>query len=107
MSRLAGYLAGLSWAALAVVTLAGAMFRNPSLPAINGIMVTVFAAIGVFVAWRAVTIDRLLRTLPISILTRRARQVELVASLAMLVLGTLCLAAATHRVWSEGAAVFG
>ncbi|KGM48916.1 hypothetical protein ATO9_09435 [Pseudooceanicola atlanticus] len=107
MSRLVGYLASLSWGGLAAVTLVGAIFRNPSLPAINYVMVAVFAAIGAFVAWRAAAIDQLLCGLPASKETRRARQVEFIASSAMLGLGAVCLTGASLRIWSEGAAVFG
>ncbi|MBN9888966.1 hypothetical protein [Salipiger abyssi] len=107
MNRLVDYIAGLSWVGLAAVPLVGAIFRNPSLSAINDIMVTVFTTIGAFVAWRAATIDRLLCDLPDCMETRRARQVELIATLAMLGFGTLCLTGASLRIWSEGAAVFG
>lgn len=102
-----GHIAGLSWMALAAVTLAGAIFRSPSLFAINFAMVAIFAAVGAFVVWRAITIDRLLASVPDSIQALRTRQVELVASFSMLVVGLACLAGAVKRVWSEGASVFG
>lgn len=107
MNRLAGYLAGLSWVALAAATLAGAVLRNPSLPEINYFMVAVFAAIGAFVMCRTAAFDRLLRACPATIETRHVRRLDLTASLSMLVLGAACVSGASLRVWSEGRAVFG
>ena len=97
INRVLGYAAALSWLGLATVTAAGTLTTQASLLHVNWTMAGVFATIGLFVAWRTASIERLRSRNPAIPEIERFLPIEAISVTEMLLAGILCMLAAGCR----------
>ncbi|MGR3313986.1 hypothetical protein [Roseovarius indicus] len=107
LNSISGSLAAFSWFLLSLVTVAGVVAHGPENLKINTVMAGVFVSIAVFLAWRTRAVARLRRNHPADPATSSFLRTQLIADLAMTLLGLTLASAAGLRVWLEGMPVFG
>lgn len=106
LTRWIGYLAAVSWFLLAILT-AGSSLLRMSTVTINIAIAVIFAAIALFVLWRARTIAGVARKIEFPDALGRLLMVEAATSAGFLIVGVLLLSGVASRVFGEGVPVFG
>jgi uncharacterized protein YfiM (DUF2279 family) len=102
-----GILAASSWLLLSATTAVGIAVGNAAYLKTNFAMTVLFGLVGGFLVWRTRVVARLRRAHPADPAASSFMKTQLMADLAMAVLGYTLAFAAVLRVWRENLPVFG
>ena len=107
LTSISGRLAASSWLLLSAITAMGLTLGELGNVTVNVSMAVVFGLVGGFLLWRTRATATLHRAHPADPAVETVLRTQLIANMAMALLGLVFAAAAALRVWREAVPVFG
>ncbi|WP_335949739.1 hypothetical protein [Salipiger bermudensis] len=107
LTSISGRLAASSWLLLSAITAMGFTRGGSGNVTVNVSMAAVFGLVGGFLLWRTRATATLHRPHPADLVVETVLRTQLIANLAMALLGLAFASAAALRVWREAVPVIG